>query len=601
MGEIMRYKYKLSMLMVIIGLFSTFIILQLYGYYNHNAEEAEICREINYNIQLITEHVEKDIENLVVLTKSMASTPVVKNALIQSNDEFEAYSNDDRNTVIEGLNDTWMNTTNIDDPFIQDRMTNDAALYLKEQQIQEFDLFGEIFITNKYGAMISTTQKLTTLAHGHKYWWEGSYSNGEGTVYLDDRGFDQSAGAYVLGVVVPVYDDNGEIIGIMKSNYKISALLTDILVFVSKIQNEGEYTIVRPDGLIIAKKDTEPLTESVDSLIKSHLRDEIIFVDSGYLSGEEHMYGVAMIQITNSRDKVWFGGEEGSIDHSSGNSKGAWSVVYTISDKIAHNAVDEVLYSLMLTSSILVLIIAVVSLFMGNYITKPIMILREYAHKVGKGDFSLRIDRLSNDEIGDLAVAFNEMVIYIDQTTITKDSLEKEIAERKELEEKLVEISQEDALTKIYNRRAFDDFYHKYSEKTKRSKSDLALILLDVDNFKKVNDKYGHHLGDEVLIMMAEQIASTIREADIFARWGGEEFVLLLPDTNASSAFEIAERIRKIIMQSNFPTKEAITVSLGISVNGEKTTEDSLILKADEALYQAKKTGKNKTIIYMDK
>ena len=112
-----------------------------------------------------------------------------------------------------------MNTNNLEDPFIVERTDNEISDFLRLQQNKSPELYGEAFLTNQYGVMISTTGKLTTLAHFEKYWWQGSYNDGDGIIFLDDRGYDVSVEGYVLGVVVPIFNEQDEFIGILKVNY----------------------------------------------------------------------------------------------------------------------------------------------------------------------------------------------------------------------------------------------------------------------------------------------------------------------------------------------------------------------------------------------
>ena len=126
--------------------------------------------------------------------------------------------------------------------------------------------------------------------------------------------------------------------------------------------------------------------------------------------------------------------------------------------------------------------------------------------------------------------------------------------------------------------------------------------MIDIDFFKKVNDKYGHFVGDEVLKMLTKNINDNIRNSDILARMGGEEFVVLLNETNEEEALEIAQKIRKIIENSNLEYNDInvqVTISIGLSMlNHEKDNEiDEILIRADEALYISKNSGRNKVSI----
>lgn len=154
-----------------------------------------------------------------------------------------------------------------------------------------------------------------------------------------------------------------------------------------------------------------------------------------------------------------------------------------------------------------------------------------------------------------------------------------------------------DGLTKIYNRRYFNEFLKNNIEVCEKHNCSLSLIMLDTDNFKNVNDNYGHDIGDYVLVKMCEIIKKNIRKCDIFARLGGEEFVIITPNTDINGARNIGEKIRKVVEEYNFENIETITISLGVSEYFKGDSLDTLYKRADIALYKAKNSGKNKVEI----
>ena len=137
--------------------------------------------------------------------------------------------------------------------------------FLKNQQALLKGEYGEIFLTNKFGALVASTAKLSTLAHGHKYWWLGSYNNGEGAVFFDDRGYDDSVGGYVLGLVVPIRKGT-EIIGILKCNLNILGSISE-LISDEKNQLLGKLKLVRSGGMVVFEKGFEPLSTQVHGFI----------------------------------------------------------------------------------------------------------------------------------------------------------------------------------------------------------------------------------------------------------------------------------------------------------------------------------------------
>jgi diguanylate cyclase (GGDEF)-like protein len=156
-----------------------------------------------------------------------------------------------------------------------------------------------------------------------------------------------------------------------------------------------------------------------------------------------------------------------------------------------------------------------------------------------------------------------------------------------------------DALTGLPNKRATDDTLKRMVAYANRSLSPLSAIMLDLDHFKQINDRYGHGKGDEVLAAVGAVISANLRGSDFAGRFGGEEFLVLLPDTTTASALPVAERIRSAIAGITLPGLDRdVTASLGIADLLEHAgSPDGLIHEADRALYAAKAQGRNRTVL----
>ena len=157
-----------------------------------------------------------------------------------------------------------------------------------------------------------------------------------------------------------------------------------------------------------------------------------------------------------------------------------------------------------------------------------------------------------------------------------------------------------DQLTGVFNRFAMDNIFSREMGLAHRNYSPLSIIALDIDFFKQVNDNYGHASGDCVLKHLTYCVSQCIRNTDVIFRYGGEEFTILLNNTDLEGALQLAERIRKTVEQTpclcNDGKEISITVSLGISTLNSQDSQDSLFERADKALYQAKKSGRNRVI-----
>ncbi|MGO9569429.1 MAG: diguanylate cyclase [Desulfomonilaceae bacterium] len=178
----------------------------------------------------------------------------------------------------------------------------------------------------------------------------------------------------------------------------------------------------------------------------------------------------------------------------------------------------------------------------------------------------------------------------------------RDITERKSFEDKLRKLATTDSLTSIWNRRYFRSLVKRELDRTNRYGGELALMMIDLDHFKRINDTYGHAVGDEALKMVAAIGRATLRRIDIFARYGGEEFVIALPETPLEQAVQVAERLRLTLAETPITAETGplrITVSIGLTVTVTGSADlNTLLQQADEALYQAKDNGRNRVEVF---
>ncbi len=191
--------------------------------------------------------------------------------------------------------------------------------------------------------------------------------------------------------------------------------------------------------------------------------------------------------------------------------------------------------------------------------------------------FTIQLNKLSSDNE-------NYVVTFTDITEIKLQS------------QKYYFNATHDALTQIYNRAYYLDAIKIALDKVKRYQSTFSVILLDIDHFKKFNDNYGHIKGDEILVSISSNINKNVRISDVFARWGGEEFIVLLPETALEKAELLAQNLRKIISNIDIEGVDKITASFGVTQFHEYDNENTITQRADEAMYEAKESGRNKVI-----
>ncbi|GAB6066495.1 GGDEF domain-containing protein [Aquifex pyrophilus] len=204
----------------------------------------------------------------------------------------------------------------------------------------------------------------------------------------------------------------------------------------------------------------------------------------------------------------------------------------------------------------------------------------------------LRLSEDKDNEIYNLKVAILRMI----------ESLEKLLLQTTKEKRFYENLALTDALTGLYNRRVFMEIAEKELSRAMRLGQPFSILMLDLDNFKRINDTYGHDVGDIVLRHVAQILKRNLRRMDVIARWGGEEFIVMLPNTTLENAYKVGEKLRKAVeaapVELENGKKLKITVSVGVSsFRNQKSLED-IIREADIALYNAKKKGKNRVEIY---
>ena len=189
-----------------------------------------------------------------------------------------------------------------------------------------------------------------------------------------------------------------------------------------------------------------------------------------------------------------------------------------------------------------------------------------------------------NDEIGDLLLGFNHLAARLQDKEAALQSAVK----------RLEQLAGTDALTGSWNRRQFDEVVDRELDRSRRYGHPISIMLLDLDYFKLINDKYGHPEGDRVLQLVANLIREALRKSDSLTRWGGEEFMVLMPDTGLANATVLAERVRTRIGLHRIENVGSVTVSIGVAKFVVSESRDQWVERADAALYRAKHAGRNR-------
>lgn len=256
----------------------------------------------------------------------------------------------------------------------------------------------------------------------------------------------------------------------------------------------------------------------------------------------------------------------------------AYKAIVHIEDKI--QAVQFTLFWMSTYSLVLILLLLFLSKRLIEKITEPLHSLIDYMELLSKGQMETAAKpnfSTPNQEMNMLDERFTDVVNYMRQRF---DNLEQE--------------AETDPLTGLANRRTLETVFAEFNA----TSEPFAVLMIDIDHFKVVNDTYGHGIGDKVLCFIAQMMKNVSREKDLCCRFGGEEFIMLLAGTDACHARNVAERLRKKISSTRSPSGEAVTVSIGITDNADHPHDLKILLeRADIALYQAKNQGRNRTII----
>ncbi len=236
--------------------------------------------------------------------------------------------------------------------------------------------------------------------------------------------------------------------------------------------------------------------------------------------------------------------------------------------------------------------------FLAKIFTNPIFQIAKKAKALAALDFTGPLKVKSRDELGDLAETINlitdELRDSMNGLRRANERLEDDKARLNELNALLERQSITDSLTELANRRRISQVLEDEAYKSRVRGRTFSIILLDIDHFKEVNDTYGHQVGDSVLVEFARLLKENARRIDTVGRWGGEEFLLILPDTNLEGARAMAENLRKKVEAFLFTGAGNKTASFGVGECGKDADLREIIGKVDKALYAAKERGRNR-------
>ena len=377
---------------------------------------------------------------------------------------------------------------------------------------------------------------------------------------IADAYWDERLGQSLMTIAVPVTADDRNFVGALVANVSYRAVLTTLLVFGPG--DSGDLYVIAPEGaeIVSSRGDERPRAERR----LSSATTELLFANE---SSPVRYANRAGSEVIGTLERV------PSLE---------WAVVAEITAEEAYAQVTQLRDMTALLVMGLLVVVGFIAYWLGLLIVRPLDRLTTGAAEVAEGDLEVDLP-VGGGEVGYLTEVFNGMVDRLREG-------------RQQLEELLVT----DPLTGISNRRHLMETMKNEARRSRRSKKSFAILMVDVDQFKKFNDTHGHIAGDEALKAVAEVLQGGTREIDHVARYGGEEFLVVLPDTDIAGAVRAAERIRERLAKRSVAVGKRsvkLTVSTGVAefpIDGD--SPEALVVSADTALYQAKRRGRDRIV-----
>lgn len=282
----------------------------------------------------------------------------------------------------------------------------------------------------------------------------------------------------------------------------------------------------------------------------------------------------------------------------------SWSIAVRQPLETALQPARLLMYKLLILGVVAAVLFGLVAYYLALYLSRPIEQLARSARQVQNqqpgAQFPLQHPVLEIAQLGQSIDAMTQSLLGKERELQEANaSLEATVAQRTaaltQANAELLSLATHDSLTGVHNRRRFDEKLTEYTLLFRRTGRPFSLLLIDADHFKRINDTYGHAVGDEVLQQLAQLIQSSLRTTDFVARYGGEEFAVLLPEIAQPDTPEVvAEKIRAAVAEADFPAVGNVTVSIGVGLaDPADNNHSALIKRADQQLYQAKAAGRN--------
>jgi diguanylate cyclase (GGDEF)-like protein len=432
---------------------------------------------------------------------------------------------------------------------------------------ERFSDYEELIVVDAAGHMVaSSASKPRSLRLPGDWHKELSATN----AVVGEAFWDASLGKAILLVAVPVQRADGRIVGALAARLNLRGAEQSLRTFAPG--TDGRIYLVGSTGNVIISS----LASSADlmrtnvgpGLFKSLAKNE------GRVSTYE---SVSDLDVLGSLKQV---------------PKVGWAVLAEIPTDVAYHQVRRFRDMTLAIVAGLLLGVTAIAYYLALIIVRPLERLTKGAAEVAEGDLAVDLPTATG-EVGDLTYVFNHMVGRLRESRQQLDAVNETLRQRNE---ELERLSASDSLTGLSNRRILTQRLSEELLRSQRQNHSFTVVMLDVDDFKKYNDAQGHPQGDEVLKRVANILRTSTRAGDCTARYGGDEFAVLLSGKGAEAALQLAERVRERVTEEEFLAGR-ITISAGIAEFPDHGhTAEAVISSADEALYQAKREGRNRVV-----
>jgi diguanylate cyclase (GGDEF)-like protein len=419
---------------------------------------------------------------------------------------------------------------------------------------ERFVDYDELFVVAADGRTVASSERAAGRLHFTGDWLAPARS---GDPVLGDPFPVDTAGTMALEVAVPVVGSNGRFLGVLiaRMNFRgARGLLHGLMA-----GRPGRLILLRADGRVIANTGIAfaALREPEVRRLQRAEGAPVTFNDA---TGTGVVGTLAPIHRTG------------------------WGALADIPQALAFEQIRLLRNTTVFLVLVLLAVVGSLAYALGLLIVRPIERLSGAARRVAGGDLEVAIPTLGSGELAQLTLMFNDMVRRLREG-------------RQELER----LSVTDPLTGLANRRRLESEIEREVLRSDRLSHKFVVLMLDVDNFKKFNDTWGHPAGDEVLKRLARTLQELVREVDTAARYGGEEFMVILTETPATEAMRVAERVRARVSEIRLAQPGGVEVGVTISVGlaefpSSGKTPETLIEAADQALYRAKESGRNRVV-----